>query len=67
MHGIGYWIMHFLLAAVSMFVLLVGIDLASGVKVEAALWYTLAWAVVAAAIFTGARYSQARRQQGRKP
>jgi hypothetical protein len=61
MHGLGYWILQFLFAAVTMFLLLIGVDLLSGANVGDSLWGTLAWAVTASALFTGARYSRARR------
>jgi hypothetical protein len=58
MQGIRYWIMQYLLAAGTLFVILVGIDLASGKNLADGVWTSLAWALVAAALFIGARYSQ---------
>lgn len=58
MHDIGYWIGQFLLAAVTMFAILVGVDMLSGADWRAGLPMTALWAVTAAAIFTIARYSK---------
>lgn len=61
MQGIRFWILQYLLAAVTMFVILVGIDLISGKTLSEGVWMSLAWALVASAIFVGARYRQARK------
>lgn len=62
MHSTRYWIMQYLLAAATMFAILVGIDLLSGVELADVVWMSLAYALVAAAIFIGARYSQSRKR-----
>ena len=62
MHGIRYWVSQYLLAACTLFAILVGVDLLSGKKVADGVWMALAWAVMAAAIFIGARYKQAIKQ-----
>jgi hypothetical protein len=58
MRGIGYWIMQYLLAAGTLFAILVAVDLASGKSLADSVWMSLGWAVAAAALFIGARYSQ---------
>jgi hypothetical protein len=62
MQAMRYWITQYLLAAVSMFVIMLGIDLASGRSLADGVWMSLAWALAAAALFTGARYSQSRKR-----
>jgi hypothetical protein len=62
MQGVLYWLMQYLLAAVTMFVILVGIDLLSGRKLADEIWMSLAWALASAAIFIGARYAQSRKR-----
>jgi hypothetical protein len=62
MQGVRYWILQYLLAAVTLFAILVGVDLASGVKFEDGVWMSLAWALAASAIFIGTRYSQSRKR-----
>ena len=59
MHSIRYWVSQYLLAACTLFAILVGVDLLSGKNVADGVWMALAWAVAAAAIFIGARYQQA--------
>lgn len=61
MQGIRFWILQYLLAAVTMFAILVGVDLISGKKLTD-VWMSLAWALAASAIFIGARYSQSRKR-----
>lgn len=61
MPGIAHWIMQYLLAAGTLFVILVGVDYASGTSIEDGAWSALAWALVAAGLFVGARYNQARK------
>jgi len=61
MHGIRYWVSQYLLAAVSLFAILVVVDLISGKSVADGVWMALAWAVIAAAIFIGARYKQSKK------
>ncbi len=62
MQGIRFWILQYLLAAVTMFVILVGVDLISGKTLSDGGWMSLAWALTASAIFVGARYSQSRKR-----
>lgn len=62
MQGIGYWILQYLLAAVTMFVILVGLDLISGKTLGEGVWMSLAWALTASAIFVGARVIQSRKR-----
>jgi hypothetical protein len=54
--------MQFLMAAVSMFAIMVALDLAAGRNLADGVWMALAWSLSAAAIFTGARYSQSRKR-----
>jgi len=61
MHGIRYWVSQYLLAACTLFAILVGVDLISGKNVADGVWMALAWAVAAAAIFIGARYKQSKK------
>ncbi|MDB5919867.1 MAG: hypothetical protein JWR40_4101 [Massilia sp.] len=61
MHGIRYWILQYLLAAGSLFAILVVVDLISGKRLADTVWMTLAWALAAAAIFIGARYNRSRK------
>jgi hypothetical protein len=61
MQGVRYWTTQFLMAAVSMFAIMVVLDLASGRNLADEVWMSLAWALSAAALFTGARYSQSRK------
>ena len=58
MHGLAYWIGQFLLGAVTMFAILVGVDMASGADWRAGVPMAALWAVAAAGIFTIARYSK---------
>jgi VIT1/CCC1 family predicted Fe2+/Mn2+ transporter len=62
MQGIRYWIMQYLMAAISLFVILVVIDLSSGKNLDDGVWMTLAFALAAAAVFIAARYSQSRKR-----
>ena len=62
MQAIRYWIMQYLLAAVTLFAILVGVDLISGVKLGDGIWMSLAWALAASAVFIGARYNQSRKR-----
>jgi hypothetical protein len=50
--------MQYLLAAGTLFAILVAVDLASGKSLADGVWMSLGWAVAAAALFIGARYSQ---------
>jgi hypothetical protein len=56
-----HWIGQFLLAAASMFALLMAVDLLRGTPFADAWVEALTWAVTAAAIFAGSRYRQARK------
>ena len=62
MQGVRFWILQYLLAAGTMFAILVAIDLVSGKKLADEVWMSLAWALASAAIFIGARYSQSRKR-----
>ena len=62
MHGILYWVLQYVLAACTLFAILVGVDLISGKSVADGVWMALAWALTAAAIFIGARYNQSRKR-----
>lgn len=54
-----YWIGQYLLAAGTMFLLLLAIDLMRGDSLAATWAHTLAWSGAAAAIFVAARWRQA--------
>ena len=58
MQGIGYWIVQFVLGAVTMFAILVSVDMLSGADWRAGVPMALLWSVTAAAVFTIARYSK---------
>ncbi len=58
MQGLAYWTGQFLLAAVTMAAILIGMDLAGGADWRANAPMSLLWACAAAAIFTAARYSK---------
>ncbi len=61
MPRLSHWIGQYLLAASTMFALLVGVGLLRG-ETFAATWpEALAWAAAASAIFVGSRYRQARK------
>ncbi len=61
MHGIRYWILQYLLAAGSMFALLLVVDFVGGKPVAGGVWMSLAFALAASAIFIGARYLRERK------
>jgi hypothetical protein len=61
MPGIHYWIGQFLLAASTMFAILVGVDMVKGTSFAEAWPSSLAWALTASAIFIGSRYQRARK------
>ena len=62
MQRLIYWSGQYLLAAGTMFALLVGIDvLLRGEAFEAGWRESLAWAIVSSAIFIGSRYYRASR------
>ena len=61
MRGLTYWIGQFLLAAGSMFVILLVHDLAGGGSLAASWPMSAAYALAVGAVFTGMRYSRSRR------
>lgn len=61
MPKLSHWIVQYLIAALSMFVLLLVIDLLRGELLARAWPSALAWAAVASAIFIGSRYRNMRR------
>jgi len=61
MRSATYWIGQYLLAAGTMFLLLIAIDLMRGDSFAAVWLHTLAWSGAAAAIFVAARWRQAAR------
>jgi hypothetical protein len=61
MPGITQWIRLYLLAASSMFALLMATDLLRGRTVADSWVEQLAWSVTSAAIFIGARYQKVRK------
>lgn len=67
MPPLRHWIMQYLFAAVSMFALLIGVNLLQGEPVERAWPSALAWAAVASAIFIGNRYRNLKRGAGGAP
>jgi hypothetical protein len=62
MHGIRYWLLQYLLAASTLFAILIVVDLVGGKNLADVVWMTLAWALAASAIFIGARYNQSRKR-----
>jgi hypothetical protein len=60
MQGVRYWILQYVVAAASMFALLLVIDLISGKQLTDGVWTSLAFALAASAIFIGARYLRSR-------
>lgn len=62
MRGIRYWLLQYLLAASTLFAILVVVDLIGGKQLADTVWMTLAFALAASAIFIGARYLQARKR-----
>jgi len=61
MPRLSHWIGQYLLAASTMFALLIAVDLLRGEAFAGAWPGSLAWAATAAAIFVGSRYRQARK------
>lgn len=61
MKPVSHWIGQYLLAASTMFALLVIVDLLRGETFAASWTGSLLWAATAAAIFVGSRYRQARK------
>ena len=61
MPRISHWIGQYLFAVVSMFVLLLVVDLLRGESLERAWPSALAWAGVASALFIGTRYRNMKR------
>lgn len=62
MQTVLYWTAQFALAAVSMFVILLALDLAGGASLAASWQLSAAYALAVAAVFTGLRFSKARRR-----
>ncbi|MDB5934283.1 MAG: hypothetical protein JWQ01_1627 [Massilia sp.] len=62
MHAIRYWILQYLLAAVTLFALLVVVDLVGGKQLADTVWMSLAFALAASAIFIGAKYLRSRKR-----
>jgi hypothetical protein len=62
MHGIRYWILQYLLAAGTMFALLVAVDLVGGKRLADSAGMSLAFALAASAIFIGARFLRERKR-----
>jgi hypothetical protein len=60
MKPITHWVAQYLLAAVTLFALLAGVDIARGTPFADAWASAAAWAALAAAIFIGSRYHRAR-------
>jgi hypothetical protein len=58
MRGMTYWVAQFLLAAVTMAAILIGMDLVSGADWRANAPMSLLWGCAAASIFTVARYTK---------
>lgn len=61
MPPLSHWIRQYLIAVVTMFALLMVIDLLRGEVLERAWPSALLWAVVASAIFIGSRYRTVKR------
>jgi hypothetical protein len=61
MQGARYWILQYVLAAASMFGLLVVVDLIGGKQLGDGIWLSLIFALAASAIFIGARYLRSRK------
>ncbi|MGJ9416368.1 hypothetical protein ACHAC9_01180 [Massilia sp. CMS3.1] len=61
MPPLRHWIMQYLFAVVSMFTLLMVVDLLRGETLERAWVSALMWATVASAIFIGTRYRNMKR------
>jgi hypothetical protein len=61
MPPLRHWIMQYLFAVASMFVLLMAVDMVSGERFERAWPSALGWAAVASAIFIGTRYRNMKR------
>lgn len=62
MPKLSHWIAQYAIAAISMFVLLIAVDLLLHGETFARAWpSSLAWAVVASALFVGTRYRNMKR------
>lgn len=61
MPPLSHWIKHYLIACVSLFALLLVIDLLRGELLARAWPSALIWAALAAAIFIGSRYRNTKR------
>jgi hypothetical protein len=57
----SYWVMQFLFAAITLFGVLLAVDVARGTALVDAWPSCLAWAAVASALFRGSRYRQYRK------
>jgi predicted aspartyl protease len=62
MPKLSHWIVQYLIASLSMFALLVAVDLLMRGETFARAWPSaLAWAVIASALFVGTRYRNMKR------
>ena len=61
MPPLSHWIVQYLLAVVSMTLLLTAIDMMGGETLQRALLSALAWSAVASALFIGTRYRNMKR------
>jgi len=61
MPRLGHWIVQYLFAVVSMFVLLMAVDLMRGESLARAWPSAMAWAGIASALFIGTRYRNMKR------
>jgi hypothetical protein len=57
----SYWVMQYLFAAMTLFGVLLAIDVAKGTALAQAWPSCLAWAAAASALFVGSRYRQYRK------
>jgi hypothetical protein len=57
----SHWVMQYLFAVLTLFGVLLAVDVAQGTALVDAWPSCLAWAAVASAIFTGSRYRQYRK------
>ncbi|MEO7493711.1 MAG: hypothetical protein ABIT83_10325 [Massilia sp.] len=62
MRGVGYWIVQYLVAAVSLFAILTVVDLLSGKKFGDNLGMSAALALGMSAVFVASRYSRSRKR-----
>jgi hypothetical protein len=61
MKPVGYWVVQYLFAMVTLLGVLLAVDVAQGTALVDAWPSCLAWAAVASALFTGSRYRQYRK------